>query len=133
MQGQRRRRWINIKPALIQWADTIYTTNKVWVANTSLYPTLGFCWPAVYDVGPTLPQHWVEVLCLLRISLCWKNDTPMSAKKPWVVYLLNSPPPICGVTILDLHPQTTNRCLHQEIAHFHIIMCCKVDRKKLSL
>ena len=23
------------------------------------------CWPTVYDVGPTLVKHWVDVSCLL--------------------------------------------------------------------
>ena len=26
---------------------------------------LGWCWPAVSDVGPTSTQHWVNVSCLL--------------------------------------------------------------------
>ena len=26
---------------------------------------VGQCWPAVYDVGPTLTQHWLNVSCLL--------------------------------------------------------------------
>ena len=28
-------------------------------------PMLGRCWTTVYDVGPTLNQHWVVVSCLL--------------------------------------------------------------------
>ena len=26
-------------------------------------PMLGYCWPNVGDGGPTLTQHWVNVLC----------------------------------------------------------------------
>ena len=26
------------------------------------------CWASVYDAGPTLSQHWLNVLCLLGIS-----------------------------------------------------------------
>ena len=26
------------------------------------------CWPAVYDVGPTLNQHWFNVSCLLGLQ-----------------------------------------------------------------
>ena len=28
-------------------------------------PMLAQCWPTVYDAGPTLDQHWVDVSCLL--------------------------------------------------------------------
>ena len=26
---------------------------------------LGYCWPIVFDAGPTLTQHWTNVSCLL--------------------------------------------------------------------
>ena len=28
-------------------------------------PILFLCWPAVFDVGPTLKQHWANASCLL--------------------------------------------------------------------
>ena len=28
-------------------------------------PMLFKCWPTLFDVGPTLKQHWLNVLCLL--------------------------------------------------------------------
>ena len=28
------------------------------------------CWPTVYDVGPTLVKHWVDVLCFLASVSC---------------------------------------------------------------
>ena len=32
------------------------------------------CWPTVYDVGPTLDQHCVDVSCLLRIPFFFSTD-----------------------------------------------------------
>ena len=29
------------------------------------YPMFDPCWPTVYDVGPTMDKHWVDVSCLL--------------------------------------------------------------------
>ena len=28
-------------------------------------PMLAYCWQSVYDAGPTLRQHWINVPCLL--------------------------------------------------------------------
>ena len=28
------------------------------------------CWPTVYDVGPTLVKHWLDVSCFLGYYLC---------------------------------------------------------------
>ena len=34
-------------------------------------PMLVYCWSTVYDAGPTLSQHWVDVLCFLgHYNLC---------------------------------------------------------------
>ena len=54
MLVQRRRRWTNIKPALIQ--GVVFTTQH-------LEPMLIYCWFSVVDGGPTLNQHWFRVLC----------------------------------------------------------------------
>ena len=38
-----------------------------------IHPLLYQCWPTVFDAGPTLKQHWVNVPCLLGwpvIHLC---------------------------------------------------------------
>ena len=32
----------------------------------SKHDTSTQCWSTVYDAGPTLDQHWVDVSCLLR-------------------------------------------------------------------
>ena len=43
-----------------------------------IYPMLGLCWATVSDAGPTLPQHWVNVSCLLRWrthDVCVCEDT----------------------------------------------------------
>ena len=28
-------------------------------------PVLDLCWPTVFDAGPTLIQHWANILCLV--------------------------------------------------------------------
>ena len=30
-----------------------------------IYPMFDHCWPTVYDVGPTVVKHWIDVSCLL--------------------------------------------------------------------
>ena len=35
---------------------------------------LGQCWPAVYNIGPTLAQHWVFGSCLLRFFASFFNN-----------------------------------------------------------
>ena len=30
-----------------------------------IYPMLDQHWPTVYDIGPTLVKHWIDVSCLL--------------------------------------------------------------------
>ena len=44
-----------------------------------IYPMFDQCWPTVYDVGPTLVKHWIEVSCLLQdtasgASVCNNNQ-----------------------------------------------------------
>ena len=34
-------------------------------SNRTRWPTLVYCWPTVYDVGPTVNQRWTNVSCLL--------------------------------------------------------------------
>ena len=33
--------------------------------EVSIKPILFYCWPTVFDAGPTLNQYWYNVLCLL--------------------------------------------------------------------
>ena len=30
---------------------------------------LAYCWPTVFDVGPTINQQWINLLCLLGTGL----------------------------------------------------------------
>ena len=34
-----------------------------------IYPMFDQCWPTVYDAGPTLVKHWVDVSCLPGIQV----------------------------------------------------------------
>ena len=36
------------------------------------------CWPTVYDAGPTLVQHWVDVLCLPGSGSSMSSSLPLS-------------------------------------------------------
>ena len=47
----------------IIFAYTAYS--KANPANTTRWPMLGWCWPTVYDAGPTLAQYWANVSSLL--------------------------------------------------------------------
>ena len=44
------RRWASIQPASGESRGT--------------KPILVYCWPTVYDVGPTVNQHWLDASCL---------------------------------------------------------------------
>ena len=33
-------------------------------------PVLDQCWATVYDAGPTLVQHWVDVSCVMQSRSC---------------------------------------------------------------
>ena len=35
-------------------------------------PMLALCWADVYDVGPTLSQHWLNASCLLGCRVNYK-------------------------------------------------------------
>ena len=36
-------------------------------------PLSGYCWPTVYDAGPTIAQYWVTVSCLTPRCM-WASD-----------------------------------------------------------
>ena len=64
MLGQRPRRWAIIKSALVKrvvFAGCAASCQK----TRDIEPMLGQCWPSVYDAGPTLTRHWLDVSCLL--------------------------------------------------------------------
>ena len=60
MLGHCRRRRANYMPALVERGMFVMSQQTQYID-----PMLGYCWPAVYDVGPTLIQHWVNASCLL--------------------------------------------------------------------
>ena len=39
--------------------------NLYFPANTSIDSMVDHCWSIVYDDGPTMIQHWVDLLCFL--------------------------------------------------------------------
>ena len=54
----------------------ITTFQLLWVSSTSqqtrhILPMFDKCWPVVYDVGPTLVKHWVDVSCFLAESFIY--------------------------------------------------------------
>ena len=92
-----RRRWINVG-STSQTVDQHWTnvscfltggehakrkhwdpglTTSLSQQSRDVEPMLGQCWPAVYDVGPTLTQHWSNVSCLLgttQMPLLWAGN-----------------------------------------------------------
>ena len=70
VDGQSRRRWTSVKPAL-GWrvvfaghcvVDQLAAdTDHLAIQQTRGIHTMLFqCWPTVFDAGPTLKQHWVN-------------------------------------------------------------------------
>ena len=53
------------------------SVNPVWPSHQTLGidPMLASYWPTVYDVGPTINQHWVSVSCFLSYqSINWCTE-----------------------------------------------------------
>ena len=49
-----------VQAAVLTTSPGPYSHTRCW-----WWPTLVYCWPTVYDVGPAVNQRWVNVLCLL--------------------------------------------------------------------
>ena len=62
-------------------------------------PMLFECWPAVFDVGPALKQHWVNVMCLL-------GSAPVINSRPNTATLTK-----CWASVVDCVPALKQRCL----------------------
>ena len=43
---------------------------------------LGYCWSIVFDAGPTLPQHWANLSCLLGVYHCNVVSPPETRRSP---------------------------------------------------
>ena len=71
MVGRGRRLWASIEPTSQQ--------------TRHIYPMFVQCWPTVYDAGPTLLKHWVDVSCLLGLEASKSsnslNGCPASARR----------------------------------------------------
>ena len=73
------------------------------------------CWPAVSDVGPTLKQHWVNVLCL-------QGSAPLINSRPNTATLTK-----CWAIVVDGVPALKQRCLHvivQRYAYLPVWSVC---------
>ena len=70
------------------WLGGIHMSQQTW----DIEPMLGWCWPIIYDAGPTSTQHRFNVACLLgynhTISWClysnqtWKNGSKIRKWMP---------------------------------------------------
>ena len=54
-----------------------------------IYPMFDLCWPTVYDVGPTLVKHWVDVSWMLgrhvtHISDRYRYGLLFTVVVPWL-------------------------------------------------
>ena len=65
MLGERRRRWPSINPASGQRLVCAEPTQQTRDVKSMWFQ----CWANVFDAGPTLKPHWLNVSCLL--SLVW--------------------------------------------------------------
>ena len=67
---------LNLYSSTFTWSDDLgLTTAIMWYQTRNINPMLGQCWPSVYDAGPTLAQHWFNVLCAV-INTITVNDVP---------------------------------------------------------
>ena len=74
---------------------------KFCIRHVSYYdPMLFKCWPAVFDVSPTLKQHWVNVSCLL-------GSAPVINRRPNKATLTK-----CWASVVDDVPALKQRWLH---------------------
>ena len=52
----------------MRWASD----SKVHPQQTEdVHPILVYCWCSVYNAGPTINRHWVNVLCLFGLLLTY--------------------------------------------------------------
>ena len=82
------------------WQQMVRILHNFWIEESQYLtrqtrdvdPVLVRWWSTVYDAGPTLPPHWVNIPCLLGIL--WQVDILVSScATPW-----NLPPVIDPVT-----------------------------------
>ena len=66
-----------------QCGSTVRVSINFWV-RLDIDPMLFYCWPTVGNGGPTLNQHWVNILSFLgsehdTLTMCSFNVGPLSA------------------------------------------------------
>ena len=67
------------KPALGRCVMNVYSQQTGGVGTM-----LGWCWPIIYDAGPTSTQHWVKALVFAGWYIIWEHTTyPAVDKPPW--------------------------------------------------
>ena len=65
------------------WSDCFLWEKLLWSSQQprNIGPMLPQWWPTVYDVGPTLSQHWIGVSCILWAMVEWSDQGRESAKQ----------------------------------------------------
>ena len=62
----------SVECGIVLW--TGYLSIAAFIITKNIHPMLGWCWPSVYDAGPTSAQHRVFVLCfdgIIQTRVCW--------------------------------------------------------------
>ena len=71
---------------LLTLQNTLFCLSTAASQQTrNIDPVLGHCWVTVCDAGPTSPQHWVNVSCLLGHSWHWSVVTCAAHNEPWLI------------------------------------------------
>ena len=65
-----------------------------------LGPTLGLCWPIVFDAGPTSTQYWENVSCLMCMAAVYSTMLIIDQLTRDVNPLLN----LCCANVVDGGP-----------------------------
>ena len=96
------------------------------ICQRDVEPMLGWCWPIVYDAGPTSTQHWFNVSCSLvstSFDLVFVRTTGVICQDPGLLKLAASTRPS---TVTDMaggavsKGVTVWRLIHQPITHIEV-------------
>ena len=87
-------------------------------------PMLVYCWPTVYDAGPTVNQRWANVSCffgwLLRVAATYRTPTRLETR--WQIKTSPQPPP----------PTTAKQLLIYAVFNIRKMAQCWVNVGKTS-
>ena len=89
---------------------------------------LGYCWPTVFNTGPTLTQHWFNVLCLLcntSYNILGKisHPNPHSQHLPtWccLLYITNHGDPAVHVVCISFMKKSQEWLVTMSMKHLSI-------------